>query len=273
MVSRSRVEPGAAVPGDPAGQALERRRALPEGGGEGQSLLIIGAAGGVGSILTKLARQLTKLTVIGTASRPETAAWVRELGAHHVIDHSQPLAAELSKAGLPLVDMVASLTHTDAHYPQIIEALRPQGRLALIDDPATLDASLRRLGTDHVDIYRPARLDPNVPIEEIVGTIAELVEAGYVRSIGLSEVGAETIRRAAAVAPISDLQIEYSLLTRSIGVGELTAVDVMTDRGRLHTLDAEDTADAVVDPDDDPSGRLYGDALTAALLLRQRKVG
>ena len=80
----------------------------------------------------------------------------------------------------------------------------------------SLSYSLRRLGTDHVDIYRPARLDPNVPIEETVGTIAELVDAGYVRSIGLSEVGAETIRRAAAVAPISDLQIEYSLLTRSV---------------------------------------------------------
>ncbi|WP_181272713.1 aldo/keto reductase [Brevibacterium oceani] len=80
----------------------------------------------------------------------------------------------------------------------------------------SLSYSLRRLGTDHIDIYRPARLDPNVPIEDTVGAIAELVEAGYVRSIGLSEVGAETIRRAAAVAPISDLQIEYSLLTRSI---------------------------------------------------------
>ncbi|WP_434591666.1 aldo/keto reductase [Brevibacterium sp. 1718] len=76
--------------------------------------------------------------------------------------------------------------------------------------------SLRRLGADHVDVYRPARLDPNIPIEETVGAIAELVEAGYVRSIGLSEVSAETIRRAATVAPISDLQIEYSLLTRSI---------------------------------------------------------
>ncbi|WP_208085379.1 aldo/keto reductase [Brevibacterium atlanticum] len=80
----------------------------------------------------------------------------------------------------------------------------------------SLAYSLRRLRTDHVDIYRPARLDPNVPIEETVGAIAGLVESGYVRSIGLSEVGAETIRRAAKVAPISDLQIEYSLLTRSI---------------------------------------------------------
>jgi len=74
--------------------------------------------------------------------------------------------------------------------------------------------SLTRLGIDHVDIYRPARLDPSVPIEDTVGTIADLVKAGYVRYIGLSEVGPETIRRANAVHPISDLQIEYSLVSR-----------------------------------------------------------
>lgn len=76
--------------------------------------------------------------------------------------------------------------------------------------------SLKRLGVDHIDIYRPARLDPNVPIEETVGAIADLVKAGYVRHIGLSEVGSETIRRAAAVHPICDLQIEYSLISRGI---------------------------------------------------------
>jgi aryl-alcohol dehydrogenase-like predicted oxidoreductase len=76
--------------------------------------------------------------------------------------------------------------------------------------------SLQRLGVDHIDVYRIARLDPDVPIEETVGAIAELVEAGYVRHIGLSEVGADTIRRAAATAPISDLQIEYSLISRGI---------------------------------------------------------
>jgi aryl-alcohol dehydrogenase-like predicted oxidoreductase len=76
--------------------------------------------------------------------------------------------------------------------------------------------SLQRLKTDHIDIYRPARLDPNVPIEETVGAISELVEAGYVRHIGLSEVGADTIRRAAAVHPIVDLQIEYSLISRGL---------------------------------------------------------
>ncbi|HEY6630925.1 MAG TPA: aldo/keto reductase [Rhizobiaceae bacterium] len=76
--------------------------------------------------------------------------------------------------------------------------------------------SLKRLGTDHIDIYRPARLDPNVPIEDTIGAIAELVKEGHVKHIGLSEVGAETIRRAAAVHPIVDLQIEYSLVTRGL---------------------------------------------------------
>ncbi|MEU7585227.1 aldo/keto reductase [Micromonospora sp. NPDC049230] len=74
--------------------------------------------------------------------------------------------------------------------------------------------TLRRLGTDHVDVYRPARLSPDVPVEEVVGTLAELVKAGHVRHIGLSEVGAETLRRAHTVHPISDLQIEYSLISR-----------------------------------------------------------
>ncbi len=76
--------------------------------------------------------------------------------------------------------------------------------------------TLKRLGVDYIDIYRPARLDPNVPIEDTVGAISRLIEEGYVRHVGLSEVGAETIRRAAAVAPISDLQIEYSLISRSL---------------------------------------------------------
>jgi aryl-alcohol dehydrogenase-like predicted oxidoreductase len=76
--------------------------------------------------------------------------------------------------------------------------------------------SLNRLGVDHIDVYRPARLDPKVPIEETIGAIAELVDAGYVRFIGLSEVGADTIRRAAAAHPICDLQIEYSLISRGV---------------------------------------------------------
>jgi pyridoxine 4-dehydrogenase len=87
-----------------------------------------------------------------------------------------------------------------------------------------LTYSLRRLGTDYIDIYRPARLDPAVPIEETVGAIADMVRAGYVRHIGLSEVGVDTIRRAQAVHPISDLQIEYSLMSRGIEAAILPAL-------------------------------------------------
>jgi aryl-alcohol dehydrogenase-like predicted oxidoreductase len=102
--------------------------------------------------------------------------------------------------------------------------------------------TLRRLGTEYIDIYRPARLDPGVPIEDTVGAIADMIRAGYVRHIGLSEVGAETIRRAHAVHPIVDLQIEYSLMsrgientilptTRQLGIG-ITAYGVLS-RGLL----------------------------------------
>lgn len=84
--------------------------------------------------------------------------------------------------------------------------------------------SLKRLGTDYVDVYRPARVDPNVPIEETVGAIAELVQAGYVRHLGLSEASAETVRRAHAVLPVADLQIEYSLMSRGIEAEILSAL-------------------------------------------------
>ncbi len=123
-----------------AWELLFDRLGVAEGVGRGQTLLVMGAAGGVGSILVQLARRLTDLTVIGTASRPETADWVRTQGAHHVIDHQQPLAPQLRALGVEAVTHVASLTHTEQHYAQLVEVLAPQGHLALIDDPATLDA-------------------------------------------------------------------------------------------------------------------------------------
>jgi len=133
----------------------------------------------------------------------------------------------------------------------------PDGRWGGVDArPAAvrnfLTYSLTRLGLDHVDIYRPARLDPAVPIEETVGAIAELVGAGYVRAIGLSEVGPETIRRAQAVHPIADLQIEYSLISRTpetrifpllekLGIG-VTAYGVLS-RGLLSGSKPKETGD------------------------------
>ena len=89
---------------------------------------------------------------------------------------------------------------------------------------SSLAYTLTRLGTDYIDLYQPARLDPQVPIEDTVGAIAEMVQAGYVRHIGLSEVGADTIRRAHAVHPIAALQIEYSLMSRGIEAEILPAV-------------------------------------------------
>ncbi|SMD23353.1 aldo/keto reductase [Kibdelosporangium aridum] len=119
-----------------------------------------------------------------------------------------------------------------------------------------LTYSLRRLRTEYIDIYRPARLDPNVPIEDTVGAIAEMVQAGYVRHIGLSEVGADTIRRANAVHPIADLQIEYSLISRGIeenilptlrelGIG-VTAYGVLS-RGLLSGHWSQDRANTATD--------------------------
>lgn len=190
-----------------AWELLFDRLGVPEGGGAGQSLLIVGAAGGVGSMLTQLARRLTKLTVIGTASRPETAEWVKSLGAHHVLDHSQPLNAELARAGLPPVDHVASLTHTDSHYAQIVEALRPQGRLALIDDPATLDAL--PLKTKSISLHwemmftRSLFKTPDMARQhELLDRIAALVDAGTLRSTANQNFGAITaanLRRAHAL--------------------------------------------------------------------------
>ena len=123
-----------------AWELLFDRLGVQEGGNAGDALLIVGAAGGVGSILTQLARKLTRMTIIGTASRPESQKWVLDAGAHHVIDHSKPLSEELARIGVNAVTHVASLNNTEQHYAQLIAALAPQGKLALIDDPQTLDA-------------------------------------------------------------------------------------------------------------------------------------
>jgi zinc-binding alcohol dehydrogenase family protein len=105
----------------------------------GACLLVSGAAGGVGSILVQLARRLTKLTVIATASRPETVDWVRQMGAHHVIDHTRPLAPQIDPLGVPPVKYITSLTATARNFAELVGVLAPQGKLGLIDDPATLD--------------------------------------------------------------------------------------------------------------------------------------
>lgn len=171
---------------------------------EQQSLLIVGAAGGVGSILTQLASQLTTLKVIGSASRPETQAWVRELGAHVIVDHRQPLSEELKRQGIDSVTHVASLTQTDQHLDQLVEALAPQGKLALIDDPKALDITkLKRksLSLHWEFMYTRSLFETPDMIEQhhLLNRVAELIDAGTLSTtVGehFGTINAANLRRA-----------------------------------------------------------------------------
>lgn len=171
---------------------------------EGKTLLVIGASGGVGSILVQLASRLTSLTVIGTASRPETQAWVKELGAHHVIDHSQPLAEELKAIGYPTVDYVVSLTQTDAHLAQIIEAIAPQGKFGLIDDPKALDVMpfKRKSVSIHWELMFTRSLFGTADMvsqHRLLNEVAALVDAGLVRTTlaeRFGSINAENLKKA-----------------------------------------------------------------------------
>ena len=191
-----------------AWELLFERLQLVEGHGAGQQLLIVGAAGGVGSIMLQLARQLTEVSVIATASRPETQAWARELGAHHVIDHSQPLHAELQRAGFASVSHVASLTQTDQHFDQLVEALTPQGRLALIDDPAQpLDVmKLKRKSLSlHWELMFTRSLFETPDMVEqhhLLQRVSQLVDQGVLRTtLGehFGTINAANLRRAHAL--------------------------------------------------------------------------
>lgn len=172
-----------------------------------KTLLIIGASGGVGSILTQLATRLTSLTVIGTASRPETQAWVKELGAHHVIDHSQPIADELKRIGFPTVDHIVSLTQTDLHFAQIVEAIAPQGKFGLIDDPASLDITkLKRKSVSvHWELMFTRALfgtDDMIGQHRLLNEVAALVDAGLIRTTlaeRFGSINADNLKRAHAL--------------------------------------------------------------------------
>lgn len=172
-----------------------------------EALLVIGAAGGVGSILVQLARKLTGLTIIGTASRPETQEWVQKLGAHHVIDHTKPLAEELKKIGIDNVKYVASLNQTDRHYEEIVKLIAPQGHLALIDDPATLDVMplKRKSASVHWEFMfaRSMFQTPDMQKQhDLLNEVASLIDLGKLRTT-LGEhygtINAENLKRAHAL--------------------------------------------------------------------------
>ena len=178
-----------------AGELLFDRLRVPRGGGAGQSLLIVGGAGGVGSILIQLARQLTQLKVIATASRPQTQAWCLELGAHAVIDHSKPLAQALKDAGHAQVDYVAALTQTSQHYAQIVESLKPQGAIGVIDDMAGLDvmALKSKALSLHWELMFTRSMFETPDMAEqgrLLAEIATLVDSGCIRTTAGAHFGA-----------------------------------------------------------------------------------
>ena len=190
-----------------AWELLFDRLGIEENAGKGQRLLVIGAAGGVGSILVQLASKLTQLTVIGTASRPETQAWVKELGAHHVIDHAQSIPLQLEALKLNPVDYVISLTHTDTYLTQLVEVLRPQGKLALIDDPAQLDVMpLKRKSLSlHWELMFTRSLyktEDMIKQHQLLERVSRLVDEGVLKTT-LGEhygaINAENLKRAHSV--------------------------------------------------------------------------
>jgi zinc-binding alcohol dehydrogenase family protein len=182
----------------------------------GDALLVINGAGGVGSILTQMARRLTGLTVIATASRPETIAWSRDMGADHVIDHRKPLDEELKAIGIPQVRYVAGLTATDQHAKAIVEALAPQGALAMIDDPATFDVVpfKRKSLAVHWELMFTRSLFNTPDIAEqgrILAEVAALVDRGVLRT---------TFREDAGPINAANLKKVHALLEAGKGIGK-----------------------------------------------------
>lgn len=183
---------------------LDIRRRVP---GAANAILIIGGAGGVGSIAIQLIRALTDATVIATASRPETTEWARDLGAHHVIDHTRPMAAQIKALGTGAPAFVFSTTHSDLHLADAAELIAPQGRFGLIDDPATFDISSfkRKSVSIHWEfMYTRPVFETADMLEQgkLLDAIAGLVEEGKIRTTlneTLRPINAENLRKAHAL--------------------------------------------------------------------------
>jgi zinc-binding alcohol dehydrogenase family protein len=157
-------------------------------------ILVIGGAGGVGSITIQLLRALTDLKVIATASRPETEDWVKECGAHFVVNHREPLAPQVEALGLGAPGFVFSTTQTDSHIGDIIKLIAPQGRFGLIDDPETLDAKPLKLKAVslHWELMftRPLFNTPDIAKQgELLNEVAKLVEEKRIRSTATEVAG------------------------------------------------------------------------------------
>jgi len=189
-----------------AWELLFDRLNVPRGnGGRHRVILVMGGAGGVGSMAIQLARRLTNATVIATASREDTQSWVKELGAHHVVDHHGDLLAAVKAVAPQGVDDVLSLTHTEQHFAKLVELLKPQGKLALIDDPAKpLDITLlkpKSLSLHWELMYTRSlfHTDDMQAQHQLLNEAADLVDAGVLRTTlreNLGTINAANLRRA-----------------------------------------------------------------------------
>lgn len=171
-----------------------------------RAVLVVGGAGGVGSAAIQLARALTGLTVVATASRPESRQWCLDLGAHHVIDHSGDLAAQWKELGLGGADLILALTQTDQHMAALADIVAPQGKLGLIDDPKGFDIALfkRKAVSIHWEFMftRPLFQTPDMDEQhKLLKKVAELVDQGRLKSTQsqvLGKIDAATLRQAHA---------------------------------------------------------------------------
>jgi len=182
-----------------------------------RTLLIVGGAGGVGSILIQLARKLTALTVVATASRPETTQWCLDHGAHAVVDHAKPIKPQIDALKLPPVALIASLTGTEAHFPALVEILAPQGKIGLIDDPATLNPMLLKAKSASLhweamfarSSYTTADM---VAQHDLLNEVADLIDAGVLRT---------TLEQSFGTINAANLKRAHALLESGTSVGKI----------------------------------------------------
>ena len=166
---------------------FDRLGAVPGKSLDPRTLLITGGAGGVGSILIQLARRLTGLTVVATATRPESQTWCLELGAHAVIDHAKPMKEQIEKLKLPPMALVASLTFTDQHYKAIADFMAPQGKFGLIDDPAEFTMSVfkgKAISVHWESMFtRSSFQTPDMIAQHhLLNDVADLIDKGVLRT-------------------------------------------------------------------------------------------
>jgi zinc-binding alcohol dehydrogenase family protein len=186
---------------------FDRLGVAPGKSADPRTLLIVGGAGGVGSILIQLARRLTGLTVIATASRSESQKWCLDLGAHAVIDHAKPMKEQIEKLKVPPVALVASLTNTDQHYKALAELMAPQGRYGLIDDPPEFNVSVfkgKAISIHWESMFtRSSFQTPDMIAQHmLLNDVADLIDKGVLRTTldqTFGNINAANLKRAHAL--------------------------------------------------------------------------